>query len=366
VLQEAELSGQADSENDLGGSSEIMYFIGLDVHKKTISYCVKDAAGRVYQEGKVGSSRRELDVWIRTMPQPRMIAMEATIFTGWIYDHLLPHADKVKVAHPLMLRAIAAAKRKNDRIDAGKIADCLRCDFLPECHMASTEIRDRRRTLRYRSLVVKQMVQMKNRVSGLLMETGVNYNKQRLHKVGYFEELITTNEDVHESIRPLLKLSREMISRSQKLDYALISSLERDPLLKERLRRLRTVPGVGPITAVTWALEIGDFTRFTSNKQAISYCGLCGDEKSSADKVLRMPISKQRNKHIQRVLIEAAKLAPRESPDLAMIRARELEKGNPNRATLAVARKIVIYMLAVERRQQDWVPAEQFRCTAAA
>ena len=69
------------------------------------SYCVKDAAGRVYQEGKIGSSRRELDVWIRTMPQPRMIAMEATIFSGWIYDHLLPHAEKVKVAHPLMLRA---------------------------------------------------------------------------------------------------------------------------------------------------------------------------------------------------------------------------------------------------------------------
>ena len=50
-----------------------------------------------------------------------MIAVEATIFTGWIYDHLLPHAEKVKVAHPLMLRAIAAAKRKNDRIHVGKI-----------------------------------------------------------------------------------------------------------------------------------------------------------------------------------------------------------------------------------------------------
>jgi transposase len=125
-----------------------MYFIGLDVHKKTISYCVKHAAGRVHQEGKIGSTRRELDCWIRTIPQPRMIAMEATIFTGWIYDHLLPHAEKVKVAHPLMLRAIAAAKKKkNDKIDAVKIADCLRCDFLPECHMASTEIRNRRRTL---------------------------------------------------------------------------------------------------------------------------------------------------------------------------------------------------------------------------
>ena len=145
MLQESELSAQADSENNLGGSSETMYYIGLDVHKKTISYCVKDAAGRVFQEGKIGSTRWELDEWIRTMPQPRTIAMEATIFTGWIYDHLLPYAEKVKVAHPLMLRAIAAAKRKNDRIDAAKIADCLRCDFLPECHMASTEIRDRRR-----------------------------------------------------------------------------------------------------------------------------------------------------------------------------------------------------------------------------
>jgi transposase len=85
---------------------------------------VKDAAGHVHQEGKIGSTRRELDAWIKTLPQPRTIAMEATIFTGWIYDQLLPHAEKVKVAHPLMLRAIAAAKRKNDRIDAGKIADC--------------------------------------------------------------------------------------------------------------------------------------------------------------------------------------------------------------------------------------------------
>src|SRR5437899_5811867 len=89
-----------------------MYYIGLDVHKKTISYCVKDASGQVHQEGKVGATRWELDDWIKTLPQPWTVAMEATIFTGWIYDHLLPHAKQVKVAHPLMLRAIAAAKKK--------------------------------------------------------------------------------------------------------------------------------------------------------------------------------------------------------------------------------------------------------------
>src|ERR1700758_3702313 len=332
-----------------------MYYIGLDVHKKTISYCVKDASGRICQEGKVGATRWELDIWINTLPQPWTVAMEATIFTGWICDHLLPHAQQVKVAHPLMLRAIASAKKKNDRIDAGKIADCLPCDFLPECHMACTAIRDRRRTLRYRHLLVRQMVQMKNRISGLLMETGVSHNKQRLHKVGYFRELISKNEEVHENIRPLLRLSRETIDRCRKTEYALVSSLERDPLLAERIQRLRTVPGVGPITALTWALEIGDVARFRSIKQAISYCGLCGAEKSSADKMLRTPISKQRNKHIQHVLVEAAKLAPRQCHELALIYEKEMQSGNRNRATLAVARKIVAYLLAVERKKQDFI-----------
>jgi transposase len=342
-----------------------MNYIGLDVHKKTISYCVKDAAGQVHREGKIGSTRRELDCWIKTLPQPRMIAMEATIFTGWIYDHLLPHAEKVKVAHPLMLRAIAAAKKKNDKIDAGKIADCLRCDFLPECHMVSTEIRDRRRILRYRHLLVRQMVQMKNRVSGLLMETGVEHNKQRLHKVRYFHELLSTNQEVHPCIRPLLKISRETIERCQKTEYALVSSLQRDPMLAERIKRLRTIPGVGPITALTWALEIGDVSRFRTIKQAISYCGLCGEEKSSADKVMRMPLSKQRNKHIQHVLVEAAKLAPRQCYELALVHEKEMQKGNRNRATLAVARKMVAYLLAVDRQQRDFVPAEERQAGAA-
>jgi transposase len=122
---------------------ETMYYIGLDVHKKTINSCVKDGSGRIYGEGSIPATRLTLDIWMKTLPQPWTAAMEATIFTAWIYDHLQPHAAAVKVAHPLMLRAIAVAKKKNDRIDAKKIADCLRCDFLPECYMASTEIRER-------------------------------------------------------------------------------------------------------------------------------------------------------------------------------------------------------------------------------
>ena len=89
-----------------------MYYIGLDVHKRTISYCVKDGSGAIHAEGTISATRLDLDRWMKTLPQPWTAAMEATVFTGWIYDHLKPHAAALKVAHPLMLRAIAAAKRR--------------------------------------------------------------------------------------------------------------------------------------------------------------------------------------------------------------------------------------------------------------
>jgi transposase len=344
---------------------ETMYYIGLDVHKKTISYCVKDGGGGIYAEGSIPATRLTLDMWMKTLPRPWTVAMEATIFTAWIYDHLKPHAAAVKVAHPLMLRAIAVAKKKNDRIDAKKIADCLRCDFLPECYMASTEIRERRRTLRYRNLLVRQTVQMKNKIAVLLMEAGVSYNKQKLHKVGYFRELLGSNQDIDEGLKPLLRLCREMVVRLGKTESALVRSLQRDSLLVERVERLMTIPAVGPITALTWALEVGDVQRFSSIKKAISYCGLCGAEKSSANITMRTPLSKQRNKHLQTVLIEAAKMAPRNSPELAMVYDREKQKGNANRATLAVARKMVAYLVAVDRRQKGFLVVEKQNRTAA-
>ena len=67
---------------------ETMYYIGLDVHKKTISYCVKDGSGRIYAAGSIPATRLALDMWMKTLPQPWTVAMEATIFTAWIYDHL--------------------------------------------------------------------------------------------------------------------------------------------------------------------------------------------------------------------------------------------------------------------------------------
>jgi len=144
-----------------------------------------------------------------------------------------------------------------------------------------------------------------------------------------------------------------------------VSSLQQDPLLLQRVERLMSIPAIEPITALTWALEVGEVQRVSSIKKAISYCGLCGDEQRSANSVQRTPISKQPNKHLQTVLIEAAKMAPRYSPTLALLYDREKQKGNDNRATLAVARKLVAYLVAVDRGQTHFLVLDQETRTAA-
>ncbi|MFZ2951182.1 MAG: IS110 family transposase [Desulfuromonadaceae bacterium] len=332
------------------------YYIGLDIHKKTISFCIKAIDGSFIGQGKVEATRESLGEWAKGLPGPWVGAMEATIFTGWVYDFLKPHAVALKVAHPEMLKAITTAKKKNDRADAEKIADLLRVNLLPECHMLSEEIRELRRILRYRNHIVRTAVKMQNKMSGLLMEVGVSYSKKRLHGKKYFHEILERVEEIPASVKELLKLSRSGYELFRSFQKKLVETLRTNALIHDRVHRLMTIPGVGEITALTWVLEIGDPGRFASIRQAVSYCGLCSAQRESAGKEQRGPISKKRNKHLQTMIIEAAKLAPHWNEPLAIVHEQELKKGNRNRATLAVARRLVTYMLAVEKRQTVFTP----------
>src|ERR1022692_347922 len=302
----------------------IHHYIGFDVHKKSISYCVKTADGKIVEEGTLKARRQAIEEWARKRTEAWHGAMEATLFSAWIYDTLKPFAAKLEMGNPAMMKAIGAAKKKNDTLDARKIADMVRANLLPACYVVAPEMRDLRRLLRYRNLVVGQSVQMKNRMGGLLMEVGAEYNKQRLHGAKYFSELLDQLEDVPESVKELLQLSRGALETFTQTQRRLLDRLQKDPLLEKRVELLRTIPGVGEVTALTWALEVCNPARFPSIGDAVSYCGLTSAQNSSAGKDQRGPISKQRNAHLQTVLVEAAKLAPRWNQQLAAVHQREL------------------------------------------
>src|SRR6266849_220141 len=244
-------------------------YIGFDVHKKTVNFCAKAGDGRILDEGQIAARRVDLNAWAKARSRPWIGAMEATLFTGWIYDLLRPQAQALKVAHPTMLRAIAASKKKNDQVDARKIADLLRCNLLPECYMAPSRTRELRRVLRYRNLIVRQSTRMKNRIAGLRMETGTSYNQQRLHGKAYFSELLGSLRETPASVMNLLPLSRNQLEFFENIQKRLLKGLREDPELSERVIRLQSIGSVGEIVALTWVLEIGEVKRWGSIAEAV-------------------------------------------------------------------------------------------------
>lgn len=326
------------------------HFIGLDVHKKTVAFCEKRADGKTIVSGSFSTRKAAIGAWAAQRTHPWIGAMEATLFTGYLYDMLTPYAVEIQVGHPARIKAISSAKHKNDAVDAQTLANLLRADLFPQCHMASTRVRELRRVLRYRNFLVRQAVRMKNKTSGILMETGVEYNSRRVHGKKYFNELLDNLEDVPNSVFELLRTSRAGMEMFEAAQKKLTSALAKLPELRERVERLMSVDGVGEITALTWALEIDDPGRFSNRKQSQSYCGLCSGQNESAGKNKNGPLSKQRNPHLQTVLIEAAKLAPRWNAQLREVHARALAQDkNKNRATCAVARKLAAYLMAVDK-----------------
>jgi transposase len=137
------------------------------------------------REGTAAARREDLRAWAAGLPQPWTGAMGATLFSDWVYDRLTPFAAALKMGHPARMWAVATSKKKTDRLDARTICDLLRCAFV-----MPAPLRQLRRVLRYRNLLVRAGVQMQNKIAGLLLEMGVEYDTPRLHRQKYFGQLI--------------------------------------------------------------------------------------------------------------------------------------------------------------------------------
>lgn len=326
------------------------YYVGLDVHRKMIAYCVKTAAGEIVREGEIPAQREALKTWAQSLGNDWVCGLEATICGHWIYNFLRTYAKSIRMAQPAKLKALQAGKKKSDELDARMLADLLRCNLFPDCYVIPPEWERLRRQLRYRRLLVRQQVLFKNKAAGLLIEHGVPYETKKLHGKKYFAELLKNGEGMTEQLAALLRLNRSQLEGLEKLDRGILRVLRNDALLKPRFLALKSVDAVGEITALTWALEVAHPSRLPNQSKAISYCGLCSRLHESAGKERRQHFSKQRNSELQMVLIEAAHLAPRFNEKLRALHQRERDRGaKPNEATIAVARKLVCYLLAVDR-----------------
>ena len=117
---------------------------------------VKKADGAIVREGMIKATRAALQEFCESLGRQCLIGLEATICSHWIYRFLEPYAKRILMAQPAKLKALQAAKRKSDKLDARTLADLLRCNLFPECYVVPVELEMLRRQLRYRALLVRE------------------------------------------------------------------------------------------------------------------------------------------------------------------------------------------------------------------
>ena len=318
-----------------------MLHIGIDMHKRFSEVTVIDDTGKLVSRRKLFHDNHEvMREYFAQYGTDVMVTVEATRSWYWLYELLESQSIPVKLAHPLKVRVIAEAKLKNDKVDAWVLAHLERLDFLPEAYIPPRDIRDLREALRYRVALVRSRAIFKNRVHAILDKLGINHKFTDVFGKAGLEFLKTVE------LRPIYRQALdgyltiiEFLDR--KIDEAtklLRKLLKPDP----RVELLKTVPGVGELTAYLLLCEIGDIKRFPSHKKLCSYAGITPTIRESAGHRFEGRITKQGNRYIRWAIVEAAQFAPRQDPALLAFFARLEDRRGPRKARVAVARKLLI------------------------
>jgi transposase len=281
-----------------------MRYVGLDVHYGTSTYCVLDENGRELQCETVRGHWPQLLERLKTVAGRWTICFEATCGYGYLYRELSRLAQRVVVAHPGQVRLIFRAKRKNDRIDARKLAKLLYLDEVPAAYVPSQEVQGWRELIEHRRRMMDRQTTCKNAIRSLLRAHGQIAPKGLWTKKGLAwlrqEELSTGAARLKRDL--LLDELQEAQRRVRTVTKALDAMGERQPAVL----LLRTIPGVGIRTAETMVAYMDNAKRFLRSSQVGAYFGLVPCQDASAGVNRLGHITRQGPPTARKYLVEAA------------------------------------------------------------
>jgi len=310
-----------------------MYYVGLDVHYRTSTYCILNAHGRELKCETVRGHWTKLLERLATIKGQWMICFEATCGYGYVHRELSRMAQRVIVAHPGQLRLIFRSKRKNDRVDARKLAKLLYLDEVPTVYVPDEEVQSWRELIEHRRRVVDRQTVCKNALRSLLRSHGLIAAKGLWTKNGltWLRQLPMPTAASGLKRDLLLEELAEVRRSVRTLTRALDKMGRRHP----GVILLRSIPGVGMRTAETIVAYIDDPKRFRRSSQVAAYFGLIPSQDASAGVNRLGHITKQGPGTARKYLVEAAWQGVYRSPTIRAYFERVL-RGKKERRKIAL------------------------------
>jgi len=343
-----------------------MKFVGIDLHKQTITLVVVDAARKLLARRRFSNLVSGQIVQFLKALGEFQLTVEATASYEWFVQLVEPLASRIVLAHPGKLRVIAESTRKSDKLDAKVLAEMLALDQIPASYRPTPRQRDHRQLVRQRQFWQRKITGVRNKIRRILsndnldrrdlftvagqdwLKTAAVSDIDRFcldQLVGEWTALVTRRTEVEQKLREFAKEG----SDQERLDRAIV----------------RTIPGVGEVTSEVILAELANPRRFSSLKKVVAYAGLAPGQRESAGKRKSLHIEKTGSPLLRWVLVQAAWQLAKRSPKWRTIYENLKRRIGSKKAIIAVSRRLLTLCVTLLKRQEVYRELIPSQATAA-
>jgi transposase len=335
------------------------YFAGLDVSVKETSVCIVDETGRIVREAKVASEPAALLAVLNNFSHHfKRIGLEAGPLSQWLFSALAETGLPVICVETRHMRAVLKAQiNKTDRNDARGIAQMIRAGLYRPVHVKTLRSQKLRMLLTHRKLLQSKAIAVENDLRGTLRNFGLKVGMVGTVKFeARIKELVENLPDLAGLVEPLLVVRRVLREQITVLHRRLLAIVKDD----EVCRRLMTVPGVGPIVALTYRATVDVPARFRNSKAAGAVFGLTPAKYQSGESERTGSISRCGDDMMRTMLYEAAQSMLLRSTQWSWLKAWAMKiarQRGMKKAIVALARRLAVIMHRI------WIDGTEFRWT---
>jgi len=349
-------AGKEDGRGELRPNLDRLT-VGVDLGDQWSHYCILGLEGETLAEGQLRTTPQDVTEFFAALNVARVV-VEVGTHSAWVREVICGYGHEVLVANPRLMEGSKRRKRKNDRIDANKLARLGRVDpqSLHPMQHRSPGVRQDLVMLRARDALVAARTELINATRGLVKSMGARLPKCSSPSFAQkVEEAVPA--EIREALLPLVRMTAALSDSIQGYDEKI------EKLASEKYGHttlLRQVKGVGPITALAYVLTLENPERFVKSRDVGPYLGLVPKQEDSGESQPQLGISKAGDTMVRRLLVGSAQyiLGPfGPDTDLRRYGLRLCERGGKNakkRAAVAVARKLAVLL------HRLWVSGEVY------
>jgi transposase len=336
-------------------------YIGMDVHKESISIAVRNAAGKVVMESVIEAKTNTILDFIDGLRGEVHVTFEEGTWSAWLYDLLKPHVSQLVVCDPRR-NALLKEGNQNDRVDARKLAELLENNQLRPVYHGDHGLRAQKELVRSYLTVSKDLIRVMTRVKAIYRSWGIATRGTQVYTARHRAEWL---EKIHEpGVRRRAEHYYQQLDALRKLRLEVRKDLLAESKEHKEWKRLRQIPPIGPIRAAVLLGIVQTAHRFRTNRQLWTYSGLGIEVHSSADhQVVKGQLQRKKkpmeirglnrncNHHLKNVFKGAAATALTKPGPFQEFYMALVAKGmRPEMARLTLARKIATIVLIVWKR----------------